>query len=83
MIERCKNSSLSEPEFYLTDGFVTIILRKPEQSLKAVNGQSTYQVTPPVEVLLRLLGSCGALRNTEIRKGLCLKDRKHVGRALS
>lgn len=91
MIERCRNAGLLEPEFYLTDGFVTIIRRKPELALKAVSGQSTPQVTPhvtpqvgpqvtpPVEVLLRLLDSFGALSNTEIRKGLGLKDRKHVG----
>jgi ATP-dependent DNA helicase RecG len=75
MIERCRNAGLLEPEFYLTDGFVTIIRRKPELALRAV----IPQVTPPVEVLLRLLDSCGALSNTEIRKGLGLKDRKHVG----
>ncbi|HUS76995.1 MAG TPA: hypothetical protein VMY43_13465 [Methanothrix sp.] len=83
MIERCRNASLLEPEFYLTDGFVTIILRKPELALKAVTPHVTPQVapqvTPPVEVLLRLLDSCGALSNTEIRNGLGLKDRKHVG----
>ena len=91
MIERCRNSGLLEPEFYLTDGFVTIIRRRPELALKAVTPQVTPpvtphvtpqvapQVTPPVEVLLRLLDSCGALSNTEIRKGLGLKDRKHVG----
>jgi hypothetical protein len=83
MIERCRNAGLLEPEFYLTDGFVTIIRRRPELALKAVSGQSTPQVTPqvtpPVEVLLRLLDSCDALSNMEIRKGLGLKDRKHVG----
>jgi ATP-dependent DNA helicase RecG len=59
----------------MTDGFVTIIRRKPELALRAV----IPQVTPAVEVLLRLLDSCGALSNTEIRKRLGLKDRKHVG----
>jgi ATP-dependent DNA helicase RecG len=79
LIERCRNAGLQEPEFYLTDGFVTIMRRRPELALNAVSGQSTPQVTPPVVVLLRLLDSCGALSNTEIRKGLGLKDRKHVG----
>lgn len=36
MIERCRNAGLLEPEFYLADGFVTIIRRRPEQALKAV-----------------------------------------------
>ena len=58
MIERCRNAGLLEPEFYLTDGFVTIIRRKPELALKAV----TPQVTPPqqslhhLQVLLLLIG---------------------------
>jgi ATP-dependent DNA helicase RecG len=39
MIERCRNAGLLEPEFYLTDGFVTIIRRRPEQALKAVTPQ--------------------------------------------
>lgn len=39
MIERCRNAGLLEPEFYLTDGFVTIIRRKPEQAFKAVTPQ--------------------------------------------
>jgi ATP-dependent DNA helicase RecG len=83
MIERCRNVGLLEPEFYLTDGFVTIIRRKPELALRAVTPHVTPQVapqvTPPVEVLLRLLDSRGALSNTEIRKGLGLKDQKHMG----
>lgn len=39
MIERCRNAGLLEPEFALTDGFVTIIHRKPEQGFKAVTPQ--------------------------------------------
>jgi predicted HTH transcriptional regulator len=78
MIERCRNAGLLEPEFALTDGFVTIIRRKPEQAFKAVTPQVTPQVTPPEEMLLRLLDSCDALSNTEIRKRLGLKDRKHL-----
>jgi len=50
MIERCRNAGLLEPEFYLTDGFVTIIHRRPEQALKAV----TPQVTPQVGTKLAL-----------------------------
>jgi ATP-dependent DNA helicase RecG len=86
MVERCRNTGLPEPEFYLTDGFVTIIRRSPGQALKTVTGQATPQVipqvtpqvSPPVEVLLRLLDLCGALSNAEIRKRLGLKDRKHM-----
>ncbi len=35
-IERCRNVGLMEQEFYLTDGFVTIIRRKPDLALRAV-----------------------------------------------
>ena len=34
--------------------------------------------TPPVEVLVRLLGQAGALGNAEMRKHLGLKDRTHL-----
>lgn len=82
MIQRCKNFGLLEPEFAMTDGFVTTIRRRHELSLQAVSGtgapQVGPQVTPPVEVLLRLLDSCGALSNAEIRKRLGLKNRKHM-----
>ncbi|MHB8119647.1 MAG: hypothetical protein ACYDHX_13125 [Methanothrix sp.] len=49
MIGRCRNAGLLEPEFYLTDGFVTIIRRRPERALKAV----TPQVAPPQVALSR------------------------------
>lgn len=41
MIQRCKNFGLPEPEFALTDGFVTTIRRRPELPLQTVSGQST------------------------------------------
>ncbi|RQW77634.1 MAG: DUF4062 domain-containing protein [Methanothrix sp.] len=78
MIERCRSVGLPEPEFSLTDGFVTTIRRKPDQAIKAVTGQATPPVTPPVEVLLRLLESGGEMGNLEIRKRLGLKDRTHL-----
>jgi len=39
---------------------------------------TTGQVTPPVTVLLRLLGEAGELGNAEIRERLGLKDRAHL-----
>jgi len=82
MIERCRNAGLSEPEFKLTDGFVTTLRRKPEQAFATVGGEVGGQVAPPVapplEVLVRLLGQAGALGNAEIRKHLALKDRAHL-----
>ena len=39
MIKLCRKAGLPEPEFTLTDGFVTTIRRKPELAFKAVGGQ--------------------------------------------
>ncbi len=46
MIKRCENFGLLEPEFALTDGFVTTIHRRPELALQAVSGTGTAQVGP-------------------------------------
>jgi ATP-dependent DNA helicase RecG len=90
MIERCRKVGLPEPEFKLTDGFVTILRRQPERAFAAVGGGGGGQVTPPVtppvappvtpplEVLVRLLGQVGALGNAGIRVHLGLKDRTHL-----
>jgi predicted HTH transcriptional regulator len=40
MIARCRKAGLPEPEFALTDGFVTTIRRKQELAFEAVGGQS-------------------------------------------
>ncbi|OKY76471.1 MAG: hypothetical protein BM485_04365 [Desulfobulbaceae bacterium DB1] len=39
MIERCCEAGLPEPEFKLTDGFVTVIRRKPGKAFEAVGGK--------------------------------------------
>jgi ATP-dependent DNA helicase RecG len=44
MIERCREAGLPEPEFKLTDGFVTVIHRKPGKEFEAVGGKVTEQV---------------------------------------
>ncbi len=44
MFERCREAGLPEPEFKLTDDFVTVIHRKPGSAFKAVGGESTEQV---------------------------------------
>lgn len=38
MIERCLKAGLEEPIFKLTDGFVTVIRRKPQRGFEAVGG---------------------------------------------
>lgn len=40
MIDRCRAAGLEEPEFRVTDGFVTVIHRKPGISFEAVGGKS-------------------------------------------
>lgn len=82
MIERCRKVGLPEPEFTQTDGFGTSLRRKPDLAFISVGGeiaaQQTPPVTPPVEVLARLLEQAGALGNAEIRSQLGLKDRTHL-----
>jgi predicted HTH transcriptional regulator len=39
MIERCREAGLPEPEFKLTDGFVSVIRRKAEKAFEAVGGK--------------------------------------------
>jgi predicted HTH transcriptional regulator len=56
MIERCRNAGLLEPEFYLTDGFVTIICRKPELALKAVTPPSHSTSQPCSRSALAFIG---------------------------
>ena len=51
MINRCRKAGLPEPEFTLTDGFVTTIRRNPELAFEAVAGKKrprTGQVTGQV-----------------------------------
>jgi predicted HTH transcriptional regulator len=44
MIERCREAGLPEPEFKLTDGFVTVIRRKPGKAFEAVGGKVAPEV---------------------------------------
>jgi ATP-dependent DNA helicase RecG len=76
MIERCRNVGLLEPEFYLTDGFVTIIRRRPEQSLKAVTPKSALSRDQVVimekcvadATLLELMATSGRSDRTKFRQ---------------
>jgi ATP-dependent DNA helicase RecG len=54
MIERCREAGLPEPEFRLTDGFVTVIRRQPGKAFEAVGGKVTPEVTPKVGTKLAL-----------------------------
>ena len=44
MIERCREAGLPEPEFMLTDGFVSVIRRKAGKAFEAVGGKITPEV---------------------------------------
>ncbi|MFZ5759248.1 MAG: ATP-binding protein [Thermodesulfobacteriota bacterium] len=48
MIERCREAGLPEPEFKLTDGFVTVIRRKPGKAFEAVGGKVAPEVLEQV-----------------------------------
>jgi len=87
MIERCREAGLPEPEFKLTDGFVTIIRRKPGSAFKAVGGKVTPEVAPEVapevtpevtpEVKKMLSIMKGEMARSEIMSALGLTDEKH------
>lgn len=58
MIERCKNAGLAEPEFSLTDGFVTTIRRKPGRAFEVVGGKAQPESRPesqPESLEIRVL----------------------------
>ena len=83
MIKACVEAGLAEPDFKLTDGFVTTIWRSAGHVRGQVGTKSppvTPPVTPPVAtiVLIRLLAMTGPLGNAEILEGLDLKDRTHL-----
>jgi predicted HTH transcriptional regulator len=44
MIERCREAGLPEPEFKLTDDFVSIIRRKAGKAFEAVGGKITKSI---------------------------------------
>ena len=86
MITRCQIAGLPEPEFTLTDGFVTTIRRKPDGAFETVGGQVTPPVTAPVTApvsdyvlrLIKLLHSEGPKGNAEIRKTFDLRNRRRL-----
>lgn len=87
MITRCRNAGLQEPEFSLTDGFVTTIRRKPERAFEAVGGkvprEITRSVTPPVtgevtgEVRKLLMICRDAMTRNELQETLALKGEEN------
>jgi ATP-dependent DNA helicase RecG len=88
MIRRCRKAGLPEPEIRIDGGsFVLTIRRKTAKAAAKkrpgrdqVKAPVTPPVTPPVavDVLIRLIGSRGALGNSEILANLKLNDRTHL-----
>ena len=88
MIRRCRDTGLPEPEFALTDGFVTIIRRQagefsaqPElnESTGEVAGEVTGEVTG--EVVRVILVMHGEMKRTEIQQILQLKHEDYFREA--
>ena len=61
MIERCSAAGLAEPEFSVSDGFVTVIYCKPAQAVFTgeVTGEVAGGVTGEVRQLLAAIKAKG------------------------
>ncbi len=57
MIERCSAEGLAEPKFSISDGFVTVIYRKPAQAV--LTGEVTGEVAGEVRRLLAAIKAKG------------------------
>lgn len=75
MIRRCREAGLPEPEFSLSDGFVTVIRRKAGEVGGQVTGQVAGEVTGEVagEVKKLLMVCQGAMTRKELQNTLMLK----------
>ncbi|MGA1841649.1 MAG: Fic family protein [bacterium] len=74
MIRRCHEASLPEPEFAISDGFVTTIHRKAPVTPQ-VTPQVAPQVTPQVNRLIRALH--GEMSRGDLMVAINLRDRMH------
>ena len=82
MIERCQKAGLPEPEFKMTDGFVTTLRRIPNRAYELVGGKTT----PPVageatgevtgEVKKLLLVCANTLSRSELQRILSLRGKR-------
>jgi predicted HTH transcriptional regulator len=78
MITRCRKAGLPEPEFKLTEGFLTILRRQPQPDSGPVGGETGEHATPQVLQLVRLLGQAGPLGSSEILERLGLSSRSDL-----
>jgi len=90
MIKRCRKAGLPEPEFTLTDGFVTTIRGNPERAFEAVagkkrtrtgqvTGQVAGQVTGEVQRVVRVLR--GEMKRSAIQRALRLRHEDYFREA--
>ena len=82
MIQDCRNAGLAEPEFSLTDGFVTTVYRKPGRAFEAVGGKQqletpTQSPTQSIDSVTRLLDAIqrGSGTASDLRSILRIKHR--------
>jgi len=83
MIRRCRESGLPEPEFSISDGFVTAIRRKTGEVAGEVTGQVGGQVTGQVDPwVFRVLTACETkpLKSSEIQSVAGIKHRESFQR---
>ena len=78
MIHRCQKIGLPEPQFSISDGFVTTIWRKPFRD-NAVVGQVTGEVTGEVaeEIKRTVLVIDKNMKRVEIQHALGLRHEDH------
>ncbi|MBK9428218.1 MAG: DUF4062 domain-containing protein [Gammaproteobacteria bacterium] len=82
MITRCRAAGLPEPQFALTDGFVTTLRRRPARALETVAPEVTPEVTPEVAPEVRLARVLvGEMARQQLQSALGLKDDEHFRRA--
>ncbi|MFA4981454.1 MAG: DUF4062 domain-containing protein [Candidatus Omnitrophota bacterium] len=82
MIQDCRNAGLAEPDFSLTDGFVTTVYRKPGRAFEAVGGKRqsespTQSPTQSIDPVIRILDALRRGNRTagDLRSTLGIKHR--------
>lgn len=79
MIRRCREAGLPEPEFSVSDGFVTTIRRKAAEVAGEVAGEVTGEVTGEVERVVLVLQ--GEMKRAEIQDALGLRHEDYFREA--
>jgi predicted HTH transcriptional regulator len=75
MIRRCREAGLTEPEFFLTDGFVAVIRRQAPPISRKTTSEVTGEVTGEVRKLL--LVCRGEMSRRQLQEALSLKGEEN------